>query len=49
MKTVKILLAMLVASSFALTGCNTIAGAGEDIKTGGEAIKDTARDVQNKM
>ena len=33
----------------ALTGCNTIAGAGRDIERGGEVIRDTARDVQKKM
>lgn len=33
----------------ALAGCNTIAGAGKDLERGGQAIRDTARDVQKKM
>ena len=32
-----------------LTGCNTIAGAGTDVERGGEAIRDTAKDAQQKM
>ena len=32
-----------------LTGCNTVAGAGKDVEKGGEAIHDTAKDVQKKM
>ena len=30
----------------AISGCNTVAGAGQDVKSGGEAITDGARDVQ---
>jgi entericidin B len=33
----------------ALSGCNTVAGAGKDIERGGEKVQDTARDVQRKM
>ena len=33
----------------ALTACNTVAGAGKDIESGGQAIQDTAKDVQKKM
>jgi len=32
-----------------MTGCNTVAGAGKDVERGGEAIHDTAKDVQQKM
>jgi entericidin B len=32
-----------------ITGCNTVAGAGKDIERGGEAIHDSAKDVQQKM
>jgi predicted small secreted protein len=32
-----------------MAGCNTIAGAGKDIQKGGEAVQDTAKDVQKKM
>jgi entericidin B len=30
-----------------MVGCNTIRGVGEDVEEGGEAIQDTATDVQN--
>lgn len=40
---------MLMCAGLALTGCNTIAGAGKDIESGGEKVQDTARDVQQKM
>ena len=32
-----------------LAGCNTIKGAGEDISRGGQAVSNTATDVQQKM
>jgi entericidin B len=32
-----------------LSGCNTVAGAGKDIERGGEAVQDSAHDVQRKM
>ena len=32
-----------------LAGCNTMAGAGQDIEQGGKAIKDEAREQKNKM
>lgn len=37
------LLTLLVAS------CNTIAGAGKDIKAGGDAVENTAQDAQDEM
>ena len=33
----------------AISGCNTVAGAGKDIERGGEKVQDTAKDVQRKM
>ncbi len=33
----------------ALSGCNTIGGAGKDIERGGEKIQDGAKEVQKKM
>jgi entericidin B len=51
--TRKILALLLMAGSLTalgtLTGCNTVAGAGTDVERGGEAIHDTAKDVQRKM
>lgn len=29
-------------------GCNTFRGVGKDIQRGGEAVEDTAEDVQNR-
>jgi entericidin B len=46
--TMLMLLGMLGTLS-AVTGCNTIAGAGTDVEHGGQAIHDTAKDAQQKM
>lgn len=32
-----------------LTACNTVQGVGEDVKSGGEAIKKGAREVQDAL
>ena len=49
----KILTALIMLGMFgalsAISGCNTVAGAGKDIERGGDAIHDSARDVQKKM
>jgi entericidin B len=46
----KILTGRLMAGMLAtITACNTMAGAGKDIERGGEAVHDTAKDVQEKM
>lgn len=55
MKTSKIMsLASRFAVAFvlcgvvmALSGCNTMAGLGQDIESGGAAMEDAARDVQH--
>jgi entericidin B len=39
----------LLAPVSALTGCNTVAGAGKDIQSGGEKVEGAARDVQRKI
>ena len=40
-------MALLCAiSAVALTGCNTIAGAGKDIASGGQAIQDASHKVR---
>ncbi len=45
-----ILTALLAAVFLAnLFGCNTIEGAGKDIKRAGKVISDGARDIKNKM
>jgi entericidin B len=49
----RILAALMLLGVFgvlgAAAGCNTVAGAGKDIESGGEAVHDSARDVQKKM
>jgi entericidin B len=51
--TRKILAALIMLGMFgtlsAITGCNTLAGAGTDIAHGGEAIHDSAKDTERKM
>lgn len=32
-----------------VAACNTVAGAGQDIEAGGDAVEDAARDVQDDM
>ena len=44
----KILIAAAVAL-LALAGCNTIKGAGQDIKSGGQAIQQEATEAQQSM
>lgn len=51
-KNVRISLAQILAVLFAggalaLTGCNTVEGAGNDIEAAGDAISDTARDAKD--
>jgi entericidin B len=41
----KFLMIALITASFA--ACNTISGAGKDIKAGGKAIENTAEDAKN--
>lgn len=39
----------LVASSFALTACNTASGFGQDVENTGETISGTADDVEDDL
>jgi entericidin B len=49
-KTLTVLIMLgLFGTLGAISGCNTIAGAGTDIERGGEVVHDSARDVQRKM
>ena len=47
MQKLAAILVLLMAG--ALTGCNTIQGAGKDIERGGEKIQNGAKSVQEKM
>lgn len=40
-------LALVLAGTLAVAACNTMEGVGEDVKSGGSAIEDTARDAKN--
>ena len=42
-------LAILMVSGFILSGCNTTAGAGQDVRATGAAITRSADDVKAKM
>jgi predicted small secreted protein len=46
--TVLMMLGMLGSLS-AMSGCNTVAGAGTDVERGGQKIHDEAREVQRKI
>jgi entericidin B len=37
---------LLIAGTAALAGCNTVAGAGQDISKGGNAISNTAEQAK---
>jgi len=43
----KIILLALVASSLAVTACNTISGAGKDVQAAGKAVTGTAEDAKH--
>ncbi len=44
-KITRLAFALLIPA--AIAACNTVEGAGQDIKSGGKAIEDTARDAKN--
>lgn len=48
MKKLMAVIALMFAAG-AMTGCNTIAGAGKDIERGGEKLQGTAKDTQQRM
>jgi predicted small secreted protein len=49
-KLLAILAALAVIGPLgAISGCNTVAGAGKDIERGGEKIQGEAHEVQRKM
>lgn len=42
----KLLFIALLGSVVALTGCNTIAGAGKDVQRAGQGIEDASHDAR---
>ncbi|HYE48571.1 MAG TPA: entericidin A/B family lipoprotein [Azospirillaceae bacterium] len=43
----KLLAAGLLLAATAVSACNTVAGAGEDLQAGGRAVERTANDVKS--
>lgn len=41
--------ALILAATLLLAACNTVAGAGQDIRAGGNAISHAAQDVKQKL
>jgi entericidin B len=49
-KVLTVLMMLGLFGSFtAMSGCNTVAGAGQDIESGGQKVEGAARDVQRKL
>ena len=42
----KIVILMTLAATFAVAGCNTVSGAGKDVKSVGGAVTETAEDAR---
>jgi entericidin B len=42
----KIVLMVALAASMAVAACNTLAGAGRDVESAGEAVTNTAEDAK---
>ncbi|ANB77557.1 entericidin A/B family lipoprotein [Paraburkholderia sp. 1N] len=42
----RLIVLFMIAGTALLAGCNTVAGAGQDISKGGQAIHNTAEDAK---
>jgi predicted small secreted protein len=42
----KLIVLIVAATSLAVSACNTIEGAGKDVKATGQAVQDTAQDAK---
>lgn len=42
----KVVMLAVLAASLAATACNTVSGAGKDVKSAGEAVTETAEDAK---
>lgn len=42
-----IITALVLVAGLAVSACNTVAGAGEDVSSAGKAVTKTANDVKN--
>jgi predicted small secreted protein len=43
----KVVLLAVMAASMTIAACNTVSGAGQDVKAAGEAVSTTAEDAKN--
>jgi predicted small secreted protein len=43
----KLIILAALAVSLGVTACNTVAGAGKDVSSAGDAVTDTAQDAKN--
>jgi entericidin B len=43
-----ILMALIGVAALALSACNTVEGAGKDVKAGGQAVENAAKDAKPK-
>jgi predicted small secreted protein len=43
----KLVVLMIVACGLATAACNTVSGAGRDVKSAGQAVTDTAEDAKH--
>jgi entericidin B len=43
-----ILMALIGVAVLALSACNTVEGAGKDVKAGGQAVENAAKDAKPK-
>jgi predicted small secreted protein len=43
----KVFLMAIMAAGLAVSACNTVSGAGEDISSAGAAVTETAEDAKN--
>jgi entericidin B len=43
----KIFVLAAIAASLAITGCNTVKGAGKDVSSAGTAVSDAAEDAKH--
>ena len=43
----KVLTVAMLAGAVLVSACNTVAGAGKDVSSAGEAVSKTANDVKN--
>jgi predicted small secreted protein len=46
MRSRNLVLLTILAATMAISACNTVSGAGKDVKSAGKAVTDTAEDAK---